>query len=244
MLFSFESLLIFTAAFAAVQCYIEHFSLKWAHAVIIGKFVNIIYGCCSGIFCCVLIYTLLLDDTFLETLKSSSVLSALSIRVPVSLDIFFCIYYLSKMWESLDIILVSLQGFPINIHFRVHHNTTPLLAWALLTHKSVGGIVFMILNTLMHFFVYLYFGGCNGSFLFYATRIFGHVQLILGMLFAGGTAVLYFKTPKESIDEMSQDVIIGSVLPFLLYAIYFILFQLEILDDAKAKLKAAKSKRF
>ncbi len=93
------------------------------------------------------------------------------------------------MWEAVDIFLVGLQGFPKNLHLRVHHNTTPILAWALLKYPSVGGVIFMILNTFMHFFVYLYFGGLNSSFFFYATtRVMGHIQLIGGIIVASLSA--------------------------------------------------------
>jgi hypothetical protein len=243
MPFPLQHLVLFTALFAPAQWFVSHYSLKWASASTVGRGLNLMYGTASGAFCVCLLLALAMDEEFIASLRSSGISTAVfGISVPSSLNYFFQIYYFSKMWESTDIFMVALQGFSINLHFRVHHNTTPLLAWALLTQKSVGGIVFMALNTLMHFFVYLYFGGCSGSFMFYATRIIGHVQLLAGMLFAGGTAITSVKLAGayDGIDQ--QQVLIGSILPLFLYIIYFGLFQLEIYDDAKTKAKAAKNK--
>ena len=227
----------FLACYGVVQWAIHHYGLKWAEASLISKWTNLLYGVASGVFCAATIEVCVHDKAFMKMISSSeySISTLLSLDLPANLQPYFKLYFYSKIWEAVDIVLVSLQGFPINLHFRVHHNTTPLLAWALMEHPSVAGVVFMILNTCMHFFVYLYFGGCNGSFFFAMTRLFGHLQLIWGMILSCCYALF-------SGRAFSKEILVGSCLPFMLYCTYFILFQMEIGDEAKAAAKERKKK--
>lgn len=230
-----SSLVLFSVCFAVLQWTLESVKLKWSFATTVSKWANLCYGIASGIFCTSVMFTLVTDVKWQEYMLALSIDKILTADLPPMMSLFLTVYYYSKMWEAVDIVMVTLQGFPINLHFRVHHNTTPLLAWALLRYPSVSGVVFMILNTCMHFFVYLYFGGFNGSMMFFITRFFGHIQLLGGMLVSGCTIL-------AAEDRMSAEVIVGSLLPLVLYITYFALFQLEIRDETKAKLKINKRK--
>lgn len=228
-------LLSFTVIFISAQYIIQIYKLRWTRASNIASPLNAVYGLLSGLFSLYGSYVFCCDDHIVMSLLAADISSFLEAPIPPQMSILLQIYFLSKIWESVDILLVALQGFPINLHFRVHHNTTPLLAWALLVYPTVGGVVFMLLNTTMHIFVYLYFGGLNNSFIFYMTRIFGHIQLIAGMILSGYS---FYSSPVRD-----EAVVVGSCLPFLLYITYFILFQMEIHDDAKAAAKAAKKEK-
>jgi hypothetical protein len=134
------------------------------------------------------------------------------------------IYYLSKIWEYVDIILVSLMGHPIHIHFRFHHNTTIILAYFIYIYKSSSGLTFLILNTWLHFFVYLYHSQLfTNDFLWYMCRIFGYIQLIVGIICT--TNVVFISERKNEI--------LSEVIQLILYVMYFILFQIEIFGERK-----------
>jgi hypothetical protein len=231
-----QSLGVFSLSFAILQWCLYRCKLKWSYAAILSKWLNLLYGLSSGFFCAYAVYTLATDSNWTRLAQFTPVSKLVCAEAPSSMIHLLQIYYFSKIWEATDIFLVALQGFPINLHFRVHHNTTPILAWALLKYPTVGGVVFMILNTFMHLLIYLYFGGCNGSFMFYMTRIFGHVQLIGGIIVTAWAVYV-------AREQLDMKVMVGSLLPLVLYVTYFALFQLEIYDENKAKFKATKKSK-
>ena len=106
------------------------------------------------------------------------------------------IYLYSKAWEFLDIIFVSLMGIQPNLHFIVHHTTTPCLAWLVWTYSSTSGTVFLLASVFMHIFLHAYCGGAKSNFVFQCTSICGHVQLVIGIL--GSTLALRQKLPQSS----------------------------------------------
>ncbi|CAF2784186.1 unnamed protein product [Rotaria sp. Silwood2] len=69
------------------------------------------------------------------------------------------IFYLSKLWEFLDVYLVILNKTPVLMHFRWHHQTTPSVVLAGL----IGYISYewptIVSNTLLHTFMYPHFAG-------------------------------------------------------------------------------------
>lgn len=95
-------------------------------------------------------------------------------------DALFRPYFYSKVYEYLDIVFVALRGYPINTHFRFHHNTTLLLAYSLLVGRNRAGVWFMLSNVFMHFLLYPYLGGWAQWHSW--IRKMGHVQLVVGIL--------------------------------------------------------------
>jgi hypothetical protein len=103
----------------------------------------------------------------------------------------FTIYYYSKLYEFLDIIFVSLMGFPLHPHFQFHHCTTLSFAWTFLFYRSAHGGTFLLANVFMHILLYLYLSQdrtannlLHNKVVFYMIRVWGHAQLLIGMVMA------------------------------------------------------------
>ena len=91
-------------------------------------------------------------------------------------------FYLSKLWEFLDIYFVILNKSPILFHFRWHHQTTP----SVVLFGLIGDIGYewatILSNLLMHIILYPHFAGIwNGGVL---LLIFGALQLCVGLSFS------------------------------------------------------------
>ncbi|KAL9652476.1 hypothetical protein ABK040_000048 [Willaertia magna] len=147
------------------------------------------------------------------------------------------IYYFSKIWEFLDICLVILQGYPINIHFRVHHTTTLFLAWLSMTTNCPFDAPAILINCFMHFFLYLYFAGC--SFFFWIVRILGFLQLIVGIVFSIIVIIMEeFYHMNCDYNNNNETIIINSTtrdkyrwaiyIGLFFYLSYFFLFLVEL----------------
>ena len=91
------------------------------------------------------------------------------------------LFYLSKLWEFLDIYLVILNKTPVLSHFRWHHQTTPSVVLLGLCGNVAYEWPTIVSNTLMHTFLYPHFAG-----FWNAGRILlflGAWQLIVGLGF-------------------------------------------------------------
>ncbi|CAF5003596.1 unnamed protein product, partial [Rotaria sp. Silwood1] len=92
------------------------------------------------------------------------------------------IFYLSKLWEFLDIYLVILNKTPVLMHFRWHHQTTPSVVLAGL----IGNISYewptIVSNTLLHTFMYPHFAGIWNAYPI--LLVLGAWQLIVGLSFS------------------------------------------------------------
>ena len=146
-------------------------------------------------------------------------------------DLIFGVYFYSKAWEFLDIILVSLMGIQPNLHFIVHHTTTPCLAWLVWTYRSASGAVFLLANVLMHIFLYAYFGGAKSNFVFQCTRICGHVQLVIGIL--GSTLALRQKLAQGS--SFLDGATAAEACLLFLYLTYLALLRKELAGERRHK---------
>lgn len=91
------------------------------------------------------------------------------------------IFYLSKLWEFIDIYLVILNKTPILIHFRWHHQTTPSVVLIGLLGDISYEWPMIISNTLLHTFMYPHFAGIWNSYPI--IIILGAFQLIVGLTF-------------------------------------------------------------
>lgn len=92
------------------------------------------------------------------------------------------IFYLSKLWEFLDIYFVILNKTPVLMHFRWHHQTTP----AVVLLGLLGDVSYewptIACNTLLHTFMYPHFAGIWN--VFPILLVLGAWQLIVGVGFS------------------------------------------------------------
>ena len=217
---SLSHVIIFEVAFILLQMWLRWTKAKLPIAPALAKINNCCYACLSGMFCMFAVYALARENFY------TSIESLWCAMIPESVTPLFYLYFLSRYWESLDIVLVSLMGYPLNAHFVFHHNTTLFLMWSYLQHPTASALTFMIMNTFMHFWLYLYFAGLRNAIVFKITRIMGHLQL-LGGIFCSFMA-LWTCPYASSTTEYVQIVLLG---------IYFLLFQLEIIDDNQSHTK-------
>ena len=97
-------------------------------------------------------------------------------------------FYLSKLWEFIDIYLVILNKTPVLGHFRWHHQTTPLVVFIGLRDDLPVEWPTIVSNSLLHTFLYPHFAG-----IWSVPRVLfvlGSFQLIVG-LSVSSYALLY-----------------------------------------------------
>lgn len=219
-------LVIFCLIFCVVQVLLDQLGTRWEYARKVALPINLAYAVASGLFS---LYTLwILIMTILND-GMSFLWSPFPSNLPDSFTPLFYIYYLSKLWEIVDIILVSLMGFPIHLHFRVHHNTTPILGLILFYHRTTCGLIFMIANTFMHFWVYLYHGGIQNRLTFAVVRAMGHVQLLVGII--GCIFSMWVQLSNSSRVALLftfNRLLVSEFIPLALYTAYFLLFRDEV----------------
>jgi hypothetical protein len=214
-------LVIFCLLFGIVQILLDQLGTRWEPAKKVASRLNICYAVASGLFC---LYTL-------WVVFDQGLLSSQPAVLPDALTPLFYIYYMSKLWEVVDIVLVTLMGYPIHVHFRVHHNTTPLLGLILFHHRTYSGLVFMIANTCMHFWVYLYHGGVQNRTTFAFVRFLGHAQLLLGLVCGSwAMAAQLAQAPRVALLLTFNQLIVAEGIPLVLYAVYFALFRVEVTE--------------
>lgn len=71
------------------------------------------------------------------------------------------IYHLSKFYEYTDVLAVRASGGIINLHFAIHHLTTPYLTLVRVLHNSEGWKIGAAFNVFHHVIMYAYFGGVS-----------------------------------------------------------------------------------
>lgn len=91
-----------------------------------------------------------------------------------------CLFHASKFYEYVDVLLVRASGAEIDLHFAVHHLTTPWLTFVrVVRHGDGGWRPFAALNAFHHVLMYAYFGGAD---IFRpALPVTGTAQLIAGL---------------------------------------------------------------
>ncbi|CAF1333127.1 unnamed protein product [Adineta steineri] len=92
------------------------------------------------------------------------------------------IFYLSKLWEFIDVYLVILNKTPVLMHFRWHHQTTPSVVLAGLLGDVSYEYPTIISNTLLHTFMYPHFAGIWN--VHRVLVILGAWQLVVGLGFS------------------------------------------------------------
>jgi hypothetical protein len=150
------------------------------------------------------------------------------------LSMVFYAFYLSKIYEFLDIILVSCMGSSISTYFRVHHCTTLAIGYASLMGNMGSQLPVLLLNTLHHSLMYPLIAGVRVFAPF--MPITGSAQLIIGV----GVCLraLASRWPSESDDE--PDIPCGSSLwaelfCLFMYTIYLALWYIEEVRPATTK---------
>jgi hypothetical protein len=123
------------------------------------------------------------------------------------------IYHLSKFYEAIDIYLFLLSGYIPNLHFAVHHATTPIITlFSVLERPRKWWIWPTIANLIHHTVMYTAFGGCK-SFQRYLVYT-GSVQLAIGLI----SSILYvYKTG-----------VLTGVIPICGYCVYAALYAMEV----------------
>jgi hypothetical protein len=91
-------------------------------------------------------------------------------------------FYLSKLWEFMDVYLVILNKTPVLMHFRWHHQTTPSVVLVGL----IGDVSYewptIVSNSLLHTFMYPHFAGVWNAYPI--LLILGAWQLVVGIGFS------------------------------------------------------------
>jgi len=231
LLGQFDTMVALSLFFVVFHLLLEKSQLRWSHAHIAGHVSCIVYSVLSGVGFLWATMTLSSEHHFDSSFSLLHTLSCKQLPNTDAVKNLLFVYYLSKIWEWNDIVLCLLRGLKLHPHFRIHHCTTLSLAWTFMETRSGHGGSFMLANLFMHTFVYLYHSSQSFRtiWLFWIIRIWGHVQLIVGVV---GTVTalsyrFYFQHPCS-----------GSTLPtelwdLALYLLYFGLFQYEISSTIK-----------
>ena len=90
------------------------------------------------------------------------------------------VYHVSKFYEYVDVLGVRASGGSIELHFAIHHLTTPYLTYMRVLHHSEGWQLIAALNAFHHILMYAYFGGV--TMLRPILAITGSVQLAVGVV--------------------------------------------------------------
>lgn len=243
----------FYIVFVSAQVAIKKYKLKWSGAPTCSKINNTCYALASAVFC-IYACNVVINDVMSPLILGDKTELAIRPVLPVILSALACplnseslqqlrlIYFYSKFWEAIDIILVSLSNPEyLHIHFVVHHNSTPIIGMVAYLFWTPSSIVFMLLNTFQHFWVYSYFAGLRNNLFFAMTRLFGHLQLVLPIAVSVYSLWDFFaasgSTTCDAIFDSGRLRIISRVLevvPLMLYAVYLWLLRVEIQDYNKA----------
>jgi hypothetical protein len=216
--------------FLITHLVIEQSRVEWKFARTLNSITNRYYSVLSAL---LFLYSCHIFWIQSELFSLPPLIDSACIQVPNSHQItaIFFLYYLSKFHEYIDIILVLLSCWPpieyrLHPHFRYHHLTTPFFALVFLQYRCGHHAFFMLANLLMHTLVYWFHASPHHqtSLLFWICRIWGHVQLLLGISLSGYSLVKRFYFPgSEPCGTAMSDVV-----PLVLYTFYFILFQYQI----------------
>lgn len=120
-------------------------------------------------------------------------------------------YYLSKLWEFLDIVFVTLMGGDVAWQFKFHHWTTLSVAWVS-AHYGLGNVLATcFVNAFHHIGMYLFFAGVRQTKLMLLFT--GTLQLLLGIGCAVGSLYQRFSLKAPCAGSLEAEV--------YLLAIYF-----------------------
>lgn len=136
------------------------------------------------------------------------------------------LYFWSKFYEYTDVVTVRASGGHIDLHFAVHHLTTPYLAYLRVMEYDDGWRLMAALNTVHHVFMYAYFGGFE--FCRKALPVTGSTQLIVGLV--GELSILW---RKSRADE--QQPLWPHCVSLCLLTLYSVLWLRDLRQKARAQ---------
>lgn len=142
------------------------------------------------------------------------------------------LYHASKFYEYVDILGVRAGGGDIDLHFAVHHLTTPYLTYVRVLHYSHGWRVVAALNAFHHVLMYAYFGGAG--FLRPALPVTGTIQLLVGL---GGEAWIWWHKKIDGEQPLwPHEFVLG------LLTLYLVLWIRDLKEKAKVGKESTKVK--
>lgn len=142
------------------------------------------------------------------------------------------VYHASKFYEYIDILGVRASGGDIDLHFAVHHLTTPYLTFVRVLHYSQGWRIVAALNAFHHVLMYAYFGGVG--FLRPVLPVTGTIQLLVGL---GGEAWILWKKRVDGEQPLwPHEFVLG------LLSIYLILWVRDLREKARLQSDTTKAK--
>lgn len=224
---TWEAVIAIDLIFFVAHLWIERSRVSWKSAAAVNSITGSYYSILSLLLLIYACYIFFTQTTLFTSFSACSELAA-----STEITWIFFLYYLSKFHEYSDIILVLLAARPpleyrLHPHFRYHHLTTPFFALTFLQYRCGHHAYFMLANLLMHVWVYRFHAKLANQtpLLFSLCRIWGHVQLILGISLSSYSlaARLYHLEPKEPCGTLFSDA-----LPLALYLFYFVLYQYQI----------------
>ncbi|GAB1311341.1 hypothetical protein MFIFM68171_01551 [Madurella fahalii] len=137
------------------------------------------------------------------------------------------LYHLSKFYEYVDVLSVAAAGDAVDLHFAVHHLTTPWLTFVRVLPGCEGWRWFGAANAAHHALMYAYFGGWQAvrDVLLWT----GQAQLWIGMA-ADAWAVRARLASGEGVEEVWRFLVSGGLL-----GLYSVLSAREMRARARAK---------
>ena len=236
--------LAMVAISVAFGIFFENFrksSAAWNYSKIVNGCSNLMYCFANITFLIYTIYLLSIDKLLLNHIEASPVNTTLfATRLmddnisdyKYRWEIVFKIFYLSKIFEYKDLILVfMMHEIEIHDHFRLHHYTTLSLAYTFLEYIPFHGVIFLYCNVFIHSMLYLWHSGFLGkkyknkgeSLFGRIIRIQGHIQLIVPFVVCLVSCTCYYQTQFEY----------KYLWTMFCYALYFVLFRKQLRDERK-----------
>lgn len=161
--------------------------------------------------------------------SAASLILLILICLPQHEDLARYLYHASKFYEYVDILGVRASGGDIDLHFGVHHLTTPYVTYVRVLHHSDGWWIVGALNALHHAFMYAYFGGAQS--LRAVLPVTGTAQLVVGLV--GESWVLWRKRENGEMPQWPH------VFVLVLLTVYFVLWVRDL--KARSKMQAEKT---
>eukprot|EP00808_Paulinella_micropora_P013674 g44808.t1 len=176
----------------------------------------------------------------------------------------FALFYLTKLWEAMDVLWLNLAGAPVFANVKFRRGTAPLLAWCFLARTSSHGLLCIWLNLVSQPLLYAYMSGLRYPALLATYRALSHVELFasfaaavlsfagqLGLLVngfhcslksRGGVSIdeeLTMRAYGIGIEDSADLDLFCDVIPSVLYLCYFFLLRRDIKYKLQERLKEA-----
>jgi hypothetical protein len=128
------------------------------------------------------------------------------------------LYHISKFYEYFDVLLVRASGGIIDLHFGLHHLTTPYLTYFRVIQDSQGWRWVAALNAFHHTILYAFFAGWSAARP--VLPVTGVFQLVVGI--SGEAWILMAKRGEGKANG-------ANVFTLGMLCIYFVLFTRDLI---------------